>query len=93
MEMPLTHSDPRFTMWSKSPSIVNQLAFAYGGDHAAAARAEVAGGSELADVGKLQLLCASLHGRHIDKATQRQPGTTASHRPEQLSTSNPYQSL
>src|ERR1700740_785374 len=43
----------------------NQLAFAYRRNHAAAARTKVAGGSELVDVGKLQLLRASLHSRHI----------------------------
>jgi hypothetical protein len=66
----------------------NQFPVTDRGDHATAARAEVAGGSELADVGELQLLGVRSHSRHIDKATQRNPGTTTRRRPEPLSPSN-----
>jgi len=67
----------------------DQLAFAYRGDHATAAGAEVTGSSELIDVGKLQLLRAGAHSLHIDKAAQRQPGTAAGRRPEPLSPGEP----
>ncbi len=71
----------------------NQLPITDRGDHATATRTKVAGGSELADVGELQLLGVRSHSRHINKVTQRKPGTTACRRSEPLSPSDACQSL
>src|SRR3954466_7300572 len=63
----------------------NQFALAHGCHHAAPARAEVAGGRELADIRKLEILRCCSHGGEIEKPTQCKPHTTACSHPQPVS--------
>ena len=89
MDMPFTHRDPRFTMWSKSPSMVISLPSRTDGDHAAAARAEVAGGSEFRYFGKLPFLCRCTNRSNVNKTTDREADATPCGCLEPLSTRSP----
>jgi hypothetical protein len=55
----------------------DQLAVADGGDHAAAARTEVARGRELLHVGELQCARRGVHRGKIDQLADAQPGEAA----------------
>src|SRR5262249_21682441 len=62
-----------------------QLAVPDGGDHAAAARTEVAGGGELADLGEFELPRGRARRGHVEETAEREPGAAAHGQPQEVS--------